>query len=179
MWQDEAKFDEHTIAKSLARPIHFIDDKGYNDSVWAAATHLEFGWIGWVHCREKLVQNWLYTVYILKVTHHDKLMIQWPVKTCNPAFGCVVGYLKWHDDVLSMVYTEKHLIYACTLQVSGEVRLIEIGKLGDEWGIYGNVLACWDRGKAQVRRYVLPNLEFLPALNESEAIQNNLLRPIE
>lgn len=178
MWQDQAEFNKQEVTRILARPVRFTDGDGYENVIWAAATHDKYGWLGWVEFREKIVNRWFLSEYTLKVVAGD-LRINSPIETYNPAFGCVVGYLKWYDDVLVMIYTENHLVYACVLHISGEVRFTKICRLGDEWGVYGNLLVFRYRGETHVTRQILPSLEILSPMAQAEALAANLLRRVE
>ncbi|MEP7285260.1 MAG: hypothetical protein ABI947_05775 [Chloroflexota bacterium] len=174
-----AEFDTETIGKAgiaLGRPIEFVDDEQFTNTISAAAIHPEKGWVVWVESRYKIGGNRTHADYKLREILDRGALIGWTIKTYNPAFGCYVHYLAWHHDLVMIVYTEKHQIYAATQSISGVINLVEIGNMGFPWGIFDHTIACRHMGETQVRRWTIPELTALPTLTQEEAILAGILQ---
>ena len=103
-------------------------------------------------------------------------MFEWEVETYNPAFWTHTCYINWHGDQLVYIYTEKHNIYGVTATQDQIATRIEIGKLGGQISIDGDivfVLPVW-KYQGYIQRYRIPEWEELSSITENDAIKQGI-----
>jgi len=161
--------------KRLNRPVRFIDGRGYEDEVTAAAIDPERDRIAWVEYRCKETRTGYFHVkFRLKTQTDGRPGINWVIDTYNPVFGCAVGYLAWHGERVVIIYREKHHTYACSLSPSGAKASVQVT---DEWAVAnGQVTFCSDEPHF-VERLALPELTRFARISSEEARAAGSLPP--
>lgn len=165
----------HEVCKRLARPVRFIDEKGYEHEITAAAIDPEHDRIAWVEYRCKQQRNgYLDIEFRLKSQVDGRPQINWVVETYNPFFGCNAGYLAWHGERVVIIYREKHHTYACSLLPSGAKVLVQIT---DEWAVVDDQITFCSDEPDFVERLALPELRRVSRISSTEARATGLLPP--
>ena len=108
----------------------------------------------------------------MKAQADGRIVIDWPVETYNPFYGCRVGYLAWHGDRVVIVYREKHHTYACSLGADGTRQVIQIA---DQWLVVGDQLTFRSEEPDFVERLACPELKRLDPVPADEVRQAGML----
>jgi hypothetical protein len=108
----------------------------------------------------------------IHVRDADGTELAWPIESYNPYFGCDVGFIRWMNQSLVVIYREKHRTYVCSA-APGKAPVFRI--VADDWVISGGILAYWDWKETSVSRLTLPALMPLEPLSEDEARAQSVL----
>jgi hypothetical protein len=172
--------DPEVIAQAatlLGRESFFVDRRGYECEIIAAAIQPKLGHVAYVESRAK--KKWWSSVVDIAIKIHlrdtDGTDRSIDIQSYNPFFGCDVRFFDWYDDVSLLIYREKHDTYACRFGITEwPPRFVEIE---DRWLIRESVLAYIGYKQEMVRRLRIPDLVGLEPLDMSEAEGLGLLPP--
>jgi hypothetical protein len=162
------------IAGMLNRPIEFVDDRGFERSIIAGAFDAEHKRFAWVESKSKKLPGYVDVEFRLNALVDDRLVIDWAVQTYNPYFGCHVGYMRWHDQRLVLIYREKHHTYACSFLLDGRLTRKQIT---DEWVVTEGQIGFVSEQIDLVERLSLPDLSPMQAIGGEEARSKGVLPP--
>lgn len=156
-----------TATRLLGRSVRFVDDRGYQREIFAAAVNEQSGAVAFFESRAKQLRRMVDVTISLHIQGIDGRHVQWEIVTYNPYFGCEVGFMKWFSDSILVIYREKHNTYVCRFGLDFPALCKEIG---DYWIVNGSVLAsCCDKNATVVQRLSLPKLSKLPNISKEEA----------
>lgn len=156
------------LCEVLQRESEFEDADGYFVEIEAAAEGAAGRW-AWLESREKEVGRLVNISLKIHLYQQDEIQYSWDIETYNPYFGCSVKYMEWWDDVLIVLYSEKHDTYVAALQVGEEPRFLTVA---DTFWIYDAQLMCDSTavdGASGVKVIQLPALARLPNLSWEKA----------
>ena len=154
-------------ARILGRPVRFVDEKGYQREMFAAALNEQTGLVAHVETRSKQLSDRVDIAIYLHVRAKDQREVVWEIISYNPYFGCNVRFMEWFGETVLMIYREKHRTYVCRIGLDFPCVYKEIG---DYWVMNGSVLASRrDKDEAMVRRLSIPELSELPELSQDDA----------
>lgn len=163
-------------ASILEREPFFVDKRGYECDLIAAAIHSPTNRVAYVQSRAK--KRWWSSLVDISIKIHLRAPSgrdsSVDIKSYNPFFGCDVGFFAWLDDTAILVYTEKHDTYACAFGPKWPPQFVEIE---DRWIINDGVLGYIGYKENLVKRLSVPSLKQLEPLSISEAEQMGILPP--
>src|SRR6266498_741975 len=133
----------------------FTDEYGYTWRMDAGTVDEAMKRVAWVEWKENARTRVVDVHYYLKARDQSGLCLRWEIETYNPYFGCMVGFLKWIDHSVVMIYREKHHSYVASLQKDSPVKREQIS---DEWQVTDNVVFYRSEVPDQVDRLTLPAL---------------------
>jgi hypothetical protein len=156
-------------ARILGRSVRFLDEKGYQREMFAAALNEQTGAVAYVETRAKQLWDRVDIAIHLHVRARDQREVVWEIISYNSYFGCNVRLLVWFGERVVMIYREKHRTYVCRIGLDCAPVYKEIG---DYWLIKGSVLASRrDQNESTIRRLSIPELSELPDLSQDEVQQ--------
>jgi hypothetical protein len=169
--------DVDALAIALNRPVKYVDDDGFSVELQTGAIHPKKGWLVWIDYYEKKPEKgWTDCNYYLRVQINGQIAMDWTVETYNPYFGCHVAYIAWHEEVLVLIYTEKHCCYGASLSLKEATKRVELGHLAVELCVRGDDAFIYDRHN--LKRYKLPTWEELPSPTIQEGIELGILEEV-
>ncbi len=156
-------------ARILARAVRFIDEKGYQREMFAAAVNNQTEMVAYVETAAKELRDRVDIAIHLHVRSKDGREVVWEVISYNPYFGCNVRFLEWFGETVLMIYREKHRTYVCRIGLDFAPVHKEIG---DCWVMNHSVLASRrNKNETIVQRLSIPALSELPELSQTDAQQ--------
>ena len=173
--QEPGTEEIETAAGIIGTPVKFVDSKGYEHEIIAAAVEGGEGRIAYVQCRSRQSANGFVDInFYVHLRDADGKDLAWPIESYNPYFGCDVGFIGWIDHSLLVIYREKHDTYVCRVG-PGEKPVFR--KIADDWVISDRILGYWDWKETSVSLLCLPTLLPLESISEAEAAAHSLLPP--
>ena len=172
--------DPETIeqtASILRREPFFVDERGYECELIAAAVHSPTNRVVYVESRAK--KRWWssmldITIKIHYIDSHGKSSAV-DIKSYNPFFGCDVGMIDWiNEDIALLIYSEKHWTFAYRI---GDTWPPQFAKIDEQWSIKDGVLSFMAYKADVVQRLQIPSLEPLADVPVSEAETDGSLPP--
>ncbi len=163
-------------ASILGREPFYIDERGYECDIFAAAIHPDGDRLAYVESRAKK-RWWTPMVYIaIKIHLHDSAgkASSVDIKSYNPFFGCDVGYFDWIGDTAVLIYQEKHETYACAFGTNWPPTFITIE---DRWMVKDSILAYIGYEMDVVQRLAVPDLSQLDSISVHDAEQKGQMPP--
>jgi hypothetical protein len=159
-------------ARILGRPVRFVDKKGYQREMFAAALNDPTGTVAYVETRAKQLRDRVDIGIHLHVRAKDGREVKWEIISYNPYFGCNVRFMEWFGETVLMIYREKHKTYVCRIGLDFRPACKEIG---DYWIMNGPVLASRrDKNDMTVARLSIPTLSELPSLSQDKAKESGV-----
>jgi hypothetical protein len=172
--------DQQAIAQAatvLGREPFFVDRKGYECEIIAAAMNHELGHVAYVESRAK--KKWWSSVVDISIKIHlcdtDGTNRSVDIKSYNPFFGCDVRFFQWYGDTCVLIYREKHDTYACRFGIDDWPP--SFTEIEDRWLIKDSVLAYIGYKEEVVRRMTIPDLDRLGQIALSDAAEQGLRPP--
>lgn len=163
-------------AGSIRQPVKYVDADGYEREIIAAAVEVGCGKIVYVECRAKELEHGFvdidFHIHFRDEVGNDQA---WSIESYNPYFGCEVGYIKWFEQSVVLIYREKHRTYVC--KVAKNDRPV-FKKIADDWIINGHILGYQDWQETSVNRLSLPSLDLLEPISEADARAQGILPSI-
>lgn len=161
----------------LGREQFFVDRKGYECELIAAAVNHELRQVAYVESRAK--KKWWSSVVNVSIKLHLHDMNgtdrSTDIKSYNPFFGCDVRFFQWYGLTCVLIYREKHDTYVCRFGADEwPPSFIEIE---DRWLIKGSVLAYSGYKEKIVHRMTIPELDRLNHISLSDAMEQGLHPP--
>jgi hypothetical protein len=161
----------------LGRDAFFVDQKGYECEIIAAALDPEVTHIAYVETRAK--KKWWSSIVDIAIKVHlrgtDGTDRSIDIESYNPFFGCDVRFFRWYDQSVLLIYQEKHDTYACTFSDNNWPPLFI--KIEDRWLIKDSILYYLGYKEESVRRLTVPYLHGMESLPAPLAEQQGSLPP--
>ncbi|WP_417397098.1 hypothetical protein [Gimesia chilikensis] len=169
---DQSVIDRAAVL--LGREAFFVDKKGYECELIAAAIHAPTNRVAYVESRAK-ERRWTsmidvsIKVHLREADGKDRSV---DIESYNPFFGCDVGFFEWIGETAVLIYAEKHDTYVCAFGSEWPPRFIEIE---NRWVINEGVLGYLGYKQKQLQRLTLPELSQLAPVSLDEAKEAGLL----
>ena len=169
---DQSVIDRAAVL--LGRDAFFVDKKGYECELIAAAIHEPTNRVAYVESRAR-ERRWTsmidvsIKVHLREADGEDRSV---DIESYNPFFGCDVGFSEWLGETAVLIYAEKHDTYVCAFGSEWPPRFIEIENC---WVINEGMLGYLGYKQKQVQRLTLPELSQLAPVSLDEAKAAGLL----
>lgn len=161
----------------LGREPFFIDNRGYERELIAAAVHPPTNRVVYVESRAK--KRWWSSMVDITIKIHfadaNGKRRSVDIESYNPFFGCDVGMIEWiNDDVALLIYSEKHWTFVYRI---GDRWPPQFAKIDERWSIKDDVLSFMAYEADVVQRLRIPSLEPIADIPVSEAKADGSLPP--
>ena len=164
-------------ASILRREPFFVDKRGYECELIAAAVHPSTNRVVYVESRAK--KRWWSSIVDITIKIHcidaNGKSASVDIESYNPFFGCDVGMLEWiDDDIALLIYSEKHWTFVYRISDTWPP---QFAKIDERWSIKDDILSYMTYKSDVVQRLRIPSLEPLPNVTVSEAETDGSLPP--
>lgn len=161
----------------LGREPVFVDRRGYECEIIAAAVHSPTNRVIYVESRAK--KRWWSSMLDITIKIHyvdaNRKSSSVDIESYNPFFGCDVGMIEWiSDDIALLIYSEKHWTFVYRI---GDTWPPQFAKIDERWSIKDDVLSFMTYQADVVQRLHIPSLKPLASVPVSEAETNGSLPP--
>ena len=165
------------VASILGREPFFVDKRGYECELIAAAIHSPTNRVVYVESRAK--KRWWSSMVDITIKIHyvdtNGKSSAVDIESYNPFFGCDVAMIEWiNDDVALLIYSEKHWTFVYRI---GDMWPPQFEKIDERWSIKDDVLSFMAYKADVVERLQIPSLEPLADVPVSEAEADGSLPP--
>lgn len=162
------------VASFLEREPFYVDKRGYECELIAAAIHSPTNRLGYVESRAK--KRWWSSMVDISIKIHlrdaNGKDSSTDIKSYNPFFGCDVGFFEWVDDTAILIYTEKHDTYVCAFGPKWPPQFVEIE---DRWIINGGMLGYIGYKQDVVQLLSVPDLAPHESISVADAERMGML----